>query len=397
MIRIGMCPAPKGTAWELQGNPHIYRLIESIEKAGACVVPLSREQLSDPRGAVEKYGLDALHLHWAPLVFDLSYLDYAPLSEALSDLLLHSGLPKKLLKGLGPPMCKLADLTMRDRIVRGAKRRIDAWIGELAAAKVPILWQQHDLLSHNFRGESNFKALADQYLHRRLFESCSTIVVHEESCLPFIFAFYGAKKPFVHAPIGRLSETPAVPRDDARKSLGLSLDARIFCYLGSSRRNRNPLAVVDAFQSAKPKNSLLLIASRNCRKYLGRFRESEGIMVIDRFFSPEEMRDLYCASDFIVNDAKEYLTSGVVRSAIGYGVPVIAYAYGSTIDMARGAVVEIGDEGLEAALTRAVGLSVEELDGMRVQARVRDGERRWDEGAVSLVAAYEGFRCEATE
>ena len=144
-----------------------------------------------------------------------------------------------------------------------------------------------------------------------------------------------------------------------------------------------------SFAESGLEGCFLLVASRNSAKYLKSSPSSERILVLDRFLSADEMRDVYCASDFVVNDAPEYLTSGVVRSAMSYGVPVIARDYGSTPDMARGAMVEIGPQGLTEAMRRAASLTEGERAALASAALARDGERSWAAAGKILREVYE--------
>lgn len=389
MIRVGMCPAPKDSDWEREANPHVSRLIEAVASKEIVIVPLATQDLADPIKAVSELRLDAIHFHWATSAFDLKALEHFPVPIFLHRALREIPVFRRFYKMILPVLRSCGNALAGRKVVAEYRRSIDAWISRLEGCGVPILWQQHDLLSHSSKGRNDFRSELDAYLHARLYKACDLILVHELSCLAPVFAFYGSPKPYAMVPIGRLSDCPEVPRAEARRRLGLPEGATVFAYAGSTRPNRTPQRSFASFVELARGDCFLLVAGKNAGKYLKVRPLPRNVIIIDRFLSGDEMRDVFCASDFVINDAEEYLTSGVVRSAMSYGVPVIARMYGSTADMARGALIEIGPRGLTEAMGRAAGLSAAARASLASEARARDRERSWAAAGTALRAAYE--------
>ena len=120
--------------------------------------------------------------------------------------------------------------------------------------------------------------------------------------------------------------------------------------------------------------------------------DRRSVLVFDGFLSGDLVRDVYCASDFVLNDAAEYLTSAVVRTAMEYARPVIARETGCTRDMARGAAVWIDRHGgLAEAIAQALALPSEQYARLSESAAARNRERQWDGTAGVLSDLYEGL------
>ena len=114
------------------------------------------------------------------------------------------------------------------------------------------------------------------------------------------------------------------------------------------------------------------------------------IRVLSGLLPDATLRDVFCASDFVINHAQRYLTSAVVRAAISYGVPVITYPYGTSLDMARGAAIFIDEEsgGLDRALQRALAVSPSEYEALAQAARERNVERTWEQAGMACADLY---------
>ena len=79
-----------------------------------------------------------------------------------------------------------------------------------------------------------------------------------------------------------------------------------------------------------------------------------GSLVLNSSLPDATFRDILCVSDFVINYGWGYLTLGSVRVAISYGVPVITYLHGTSLDMACDAVIFSDEEcvGFKRALKR---------------------------------------------
>jgi len=109
--------------------------------------------------------------------------------------------------------------------------------------------------------------------------------------------------------------------------------------------------------------------------------KSDKIIIFDELLPNELLRNIFCASDYVINDAYEYMTSAVVRTAISYRVPVIVRKYGASIDMAKDAMIFIEDkiDGLENAIKYALNLDDVHYNMLVKAAESRNEERPWSQ------------------
>jgi glycosyltransferase involved in cell wall biosynthesis len=115
------------------------------------------------------------------------------------------------------------------------------------------------------------------------------------------------------------------------------------------------------------------------------------IVTYTGLLSNEKIRDVICASDFIVNDAQKYMTSAIIRTALSYHTPVIVNPYGAAEDMARGAAIFIqeDDDPVDDAIREALTMDTEEYMSLVRSAKERNAERTWDQTGNNLVRFYE--------
>ena len=108
------------------------------------------------------------------------------------------------------------------------------------------------------------------------------------------------------------------------------------------------------------------------------------------FVAPSLLRDIFCAADFVINDAERYLTSAVIRTAMSYSRPVLVRPFGSAIDMARGASIHIGDGQLAVrhAFAEASSASLERREALAAEAALRNAERSWRDAGNACVRLY---------
>jgi len=247
-----------------------------------------------------------------------------------------------------------------------------------------VVWELHDLGSHHIVYETNLVRF-DRQLHHELFRISAAIVVHERSCLEPIFQEFGEQRPYLVAELGPYFYGYPVEKDLARRRLGMETSGKVFAYLGTARPNRNPHASIVSFSKVAGTADRLVLAGMGQRAFLPQSSYADPrIMVFDRFLLPEDYRDLICAADFVINDGERYLTSAVIRTALSYGVPVIAHPYGATLDMAQGAALFIGAEGMEGALREALNMDLDSYQLLCGEARKRNDERSWEESGRKL-------------
>lgn len=361
--RVGMFPDPyDGSDWHRQGNPILAFLAESITETGWEVIPIQLREIRNPQ-QLRLLKVDVLHLHWPASIF--------PEGNHTIRRFLHL-LPRKLLARL--------------RV-----SRIDAWTELTENSGTPIVWQIHDLISHHLVGMGAL-SLADELLHKRVYQLSEAIIIHELSCGQAVWELHGSQKPFAVAPLGDYSRVygPRLGKEEARSNLDISGRGRILSYIGTVRRNRNPADVVGAFLKVRGPGDLLIIAGGGVARAIGTDVDPH-VLVYNGFVPREVIRDIFCASDYVINHARKYLTSAVIRTAMSYAVPVIAYPYGSALDMCRDAAVFVGqqDHALEDAITAALGMDDNRYRAMVQAAIRRNSERKWKRAGAACAKLYE--------
>lgn len=377
-----MYPFPTGSDWERGGNPHLHFLVEAIRARGYICRGVTFDQLFEPRRLRES-GIDILHVHWP-----------GEMSDFISN---HKILPNPSNRWLARKTNKLVKLLLDLLSVSGfaclvkaiLTHRVDSWGRRLREVGIPLVWQIHDIRSHHLTGQS-MASLVDDRVHAVLFGLASGVIVHERSCLPFVEDSLGIPRLSAVCRLGSYRSTygEKISKAEARRRLGVAPHNKVVAYIGSARANRNPRGVDQVMAGMQRDDVTLIVAGAGVGEYIGQARSAR--VVLDGYVQSSQLRDVICAADFVVNDGARYLTSAVIRSALSYGVPVIAYRYGAAIDMADGATVWIdeGSGGLEAAIANALSTTEEEWARLSRAAVARDAERNWDGAGVGCDGLY---------
>ena len=190
---------------------------------------------------------------------------------------------------------------------------------------------------------------------------------------------------------------PAVPRDEARRRLGLPLDAPVFLFFGFIRRYKGLHILLDAVPEVvrRVPDARLVVA--------GEFYADEDALRaqaapiaqvrLDADYIADDQVALYfCAADVIVQPYVTATQSGVAQIAFHYGRPVITTDVGGLAE-----IVPDGEAGLvvppedPVALAAAMVRFVEEDLGETLAAGVRREREKysWDrlfEAVEDLIA-----------
>jgi beta-1,4-mannosyltransferase len=120
----------------------------------------------------------------------------------------------------------------------------------------------------------------------------------------------------------------SMSRDDARKRLGISSDARVLLFLGLIRPYKNVPELIRVFRETGCHDSLLVIAGEcNDHDLEGEVRRSaEGdcrIRLHLDFIPCEEIQIYFKASNLTVLPYKDILNSGAALLSLSFSVPVL--------------------------------------------------------------------------
>jgi glycosyltransferase involved in cell wall biosynthesis len=200
----------------------------------------------------------------------------------------------------------------------------------------------------------------DYVLLRRAFRAAPALLFHTEKEHRQLERAYGIR---VRARI--VDHRDGIPvraqpsREDARKQLGVPLDARVFVAPGFlhpdkgleraieaiHRTGAGRLYVVGSVKDATPRN---LAYARSLRE-----RSGEGVELVERFLEEAELDAWTVAADAIVLPYRRSWSSGALARAQSLGTPAIVTAVGGLPEQAsdRDMVVR-NDEELDQALLR---------------------------------------------
>ena len=350
--------------WSTVMHPLLSTWAGSLKQAGWNVIGLNAEDLFNTE-LVKNMGSDAIIIHWSETLTTF-FINRHPSGRILTSRLSRI-IPQSIRK-------KIAD-----NITDSVKIMIDNWSNKLSDSKIKIFNQIHELVSHSFNEPG--LAECDAYLKKIIFNLSSAFLTQEESSVPIINNFFSSEKQYAITYLGDYTKFHGdrISKYEARELLSLNRDAKIISYIGTARKNRNPADVVKCFKNIAKENDCLIIAGMGVSKYV--FNKSENIKIYDELLPNELLRNIFCASDYVVNDAQEYMTSAVVRTAISYHVPVIVRKYGASIDMAKDAVIFIEEKnyGLENAIKYALNLEDEKYQKLVTATGLRNDERSWEQ------------------
>ncbi|MGB9591947.1 MAG: glycosyltransferase, partial [Candidatus Kryptoniota bacterium] len=130
----------------------------------------------------------------------------------------------------------------------------------------------------------------------------------------------------------------------ARKQLGLPVDVPIMLFFGIVREYKGLRDILYAMPAIKARlgKAILLIAGEfweDKRLYL-RIIESLGIgdsiVIEDRYIPNEEIPLYFSAADVLVAPYRHVTSSAVLKTAQGFGIPIITTASRDSLEYAEG-------------------------------------------------------------
>jgi glycosyltransferase involved in cell wall biosynthesis len=274
----------------------------------------------------------------------------------------------------------------------------DAFVDKLRQFKQlggTIVWTIHNTVSHDtshYDAEITFAkaivALADRiHLHSaRSVDEVEThfVIPREKLRIARHGNYLGAYADFV-------------PRDVARRDLGLGEDDDVLLFTGALRRYKGLDSLLSAFERMLPQRPSVRLVLAGSTK-AGDEPLLEGvsaaarsrILLVDRFLDNDEMQLYFRAADAGVYPYDEVLTSGSIMLAQSFGLPVVAPDFGMIVEAvgsAAGALYDRRDPaGLEAALERVLAAkSSGEIEAMRTAAVAAARRNSWQPFARTVL------------
>jgi glycosyltransferase involved in cell wall biosynthesis len=126
-------------------------------------------------------------------------------------------------------------------------------------------------------------------------------------------------------------------RDEARRRLGLPLEATVLLHFGLMRPYKNVPYLIDRFRELTNESYILLVAGEPYDSTVEREvrRSADGcsrVRLLLRWIPPDEVQRLFAASNLVVLPYRRVLNSGVTTLALSLGRPVLAPDKGTMRD-----------------------------------------------------------------
>lgn len=347
--RIGIFPDPYlKDKWNNECNQVLKYWADSIKDYGYEVVGVSLANLLKPH-ELTTLRIDLIHFHWPEALLE-HFVSHSR----------HSRFSMLYLLSI--------------------KLNIRRWFKDFQLFNIPLVLQIHDLVCHQY-DENRLLHDMDLYFRSHLYKISRMVMTQEYSSLSFIEQAYG-KKPSAVTYLGDFQAFHGglIDKTLARSLLNIDADKKIFLYMGTARPNRNPLHAINVFNTITDNDAVLVVAGMHTENFQ-KFSCAGNVLFYSGMLDNDLVRNLFCAADFLINDGTDYLTSGVLRCAMSYGLPVITCHYGASIDMTAGAAIDIKNhkDGLFEAIGTALQLGNKEYDRLVDSAKLRNSERHWSQ------------------
>jgi D-inositol-3-phosphate glycosyltransferase len=273
---------------------------------------------------------------------------------------------------------------------------LDRGFFKLMAAHAPLVLTVHDTLPR----EAALTNMADM---RPLYDLATRLIVHAEENRQALLTRTTISPERVSViPLGpSFEEQPVVPREIARKALGLDIDSKVVLFFGIIKPYKGLLDLINAMallcESIPPVH--LLIAGKpegSVEPYLNALAEHglEGsATVYPEFIPSERVPTFFAASDVVCLPYREASQSAVLLTAYRFGKPVVVTDVGGLPES-----VEQGGNGyivpsanppaLAAALGKLLGdRPMRERFGARSRA-LAEMRFSWERAAALTVEVY---------
>ena len=255
--------------------------------------------------------------------------------------------------------------------------------GLLPAA--PVVLTAHEVLP---RGRRPGQAWG----RRRLYERVDAVVVHTEGAARRLTAELGLAPEKVHVVrhgvFGYLCDQPderPLPPELA------AVDKPVVLHLGVWRPYHGIDVLLEAWRGIHDAE-LWIVGLPKVPVEPLRAQAPPGVRFLPRFVTDPELPAFFRRADLMVLPYRRIEASGVLFSALPFGVPILASAVGSFVDVAAAGGAETvppGDAGaLHDALVRLIADTGRRAELREGALRASDGPFSWDAVAARTLAVY---------
>ena len=252
----------------------------------------------------------------------------------------------------------------------------------------PLVFICHNVLPHEVRWW-------DPWLARMVLRWGTRFIVQSEEEQERLLALIpGAQMVVVPHPIYDMFADQRLPKDEARRRLGLPLNVPVLLFFGIVREYKGLKDILAALPEVQARlgEVVLLVAGEfweDKQPYLETVKRlgiDDSVIIEDRYIPNEEVPLYFSAADMLLAPYRCKTDSGVAQLARGFEMPYVTTSTGEVCESAQGGVAFV-PPGNGDALTRAIVRFIEagRVDIYSVNARGQDPTFAWDQ----LVAAIE--------
>lgn len=346
-LRVAMFPDLLST------DPYSDLLDDALRRRG---VEVERPRALHPRWARAAVGrVDAVHLHW------LEFLFYSS----------------------GSRLRRLVSMYAQGLRVIGA-----LWM--LKASGVRVVWTVHSPSPN----ESSHPRL-HRLLRSAVLRSADAVVVHSRYSGDQVKESLRVTAPVcvaLHGGYVGVYPPAAESRTQTRERLGLPEDAFVYLIFGHVREYKRVPEAIRAFRTLPDPEARLLVVGEAGppREATEAAASGDARVLLDlRSLPEEEVAEVFQAADVVVLNYGEVFSSGALLLALAFGLPVVAPAAGSAIELAPPpATIPF----VEGELAAALATAREDPEERRRAARAAAIDNSWDESARVLEHLYRDER-----
>ena len=167
---------------------------------------------------------------------------------------------------------------------------------------------------------------------------CPKLVFHTEKEIKYFESRYfklSSNKYELRAHHADFNKFREVSKNDARKELGIPMDAIVFLCIGFIQPHKGFDRAIQAFSKVNNDNNMVLYVVGSLRVIWGEYvsylqdlrnmaGEASNIQIIEKYLSDEEFDTWISSSDVIITPYREIWSSGIIARAKLFGKLVIA-------------------------------------------------------------------------